>query len=104
MLDLLAHLGRDRAIWVGHDWAAPVVWSLASHHPEHCSAVGVAPRDHEVMVGCAAEKQLPLLDRMYKEYSAGAAPPVLEELAQLYAAPTGLWSWQENTITASIRV
>jgi pimeloyl-ACP methyl ester carboxylesterase len=22
MLDLLAHLGRDRAIWVGHDWAA----------------------------------------------------------------------------------
>jgi hypothetical protein len=22
MLDLLAHLGRERAIWVGHDWAA----------------------------------------------------------------------------------
>jgi len=39
MLDLLAHLGRDRAIWVGHDWGSPVVWSLASHHPEHCRAV-----------------------------------------------------------------
>jgi pimeloyl-ACP methyl ester carboxylesterase len=39
MLDLLAHLGRDRAIWVGHDWGSPVVWSLASHHPAHCSAV-----------------------------------------------------------------
>ena len=33
MLDLLAHVGRDRAIWVGHDWVSPVVWSLASHHP-----------------------------------------------------------------------
>jgi pimeloyl-ACP methyl ester carboxylesterase len=39
MLDLLAHLGRARAIWVGHDWGSAVVWSLASHHPDHCSAV-----------------------------------------------------------------
>jgi len=39
MLDLLAHLGRDRAIWVGHDWGSPVVWSLASHHPERCQAI-----------------------------------------------------------------
>ena len=39
MLDLLAHVGRDRAIWVGHDWVSPAVWSLASHHPEDCSAV-----------------------------------------------------------------
>ena len=26
MLDLLVHLGRDRAIWVGHDWGSAVVW------------------------------------------------------------------------------
>jgi pimeloyl-ACP methyl ester carboxylesterase len=39
MLDLLDHLGRERAIWVGHDWGSPVVWSLASHHPERCRAV-----------------------------------------------------------------
>ena len=34
MLELLAHLDADRAIWVGHDLGAPVVWNLASHHPE----------------------------------------------------------------------
>jgi pimeloyl-ACP methyl ester carboxylesterase len=39
MLELLAALGRDKAVWVGHDWGAPVVWSLASHHPERCVAV-----------------------------------------------------------------
>jgi pimeloyl-ACP methyl ester carboxylesterase len=39
MLDLLDHLGPERAIWVGHDWGSPVVWSLASHHPERCQAI-----------------------------------------------------------------
>ncbi len=40
MLELLQSLGHERALWVGHDWGAPVVWSLASHHPDAC--VGVA--------------------------------------------------------------
>jgi NAD(P)H-dependent FMN reductase len=35
------------------------------------------------------EKQLPLLDRMYKEYPKGEAPPVLEELAELYRSADG---------------
>jgi len=39
MLELLDHLGQRRAIWVGHDWGSPVVWSLASHHPDRCHAV-----------------------------------------------------------------
>src|SRR4030095_6215089 len=39
MLELLDALGRDKAVWVGHDWGSPVVWSLASHHPERCHAV-----------------------------------------------------------------
>jgi pimeloyl-ACP methyl ester carboxylesterase len=39
MLELLDSLGRNRAIWVGHDWGSPVVWSLASHHPERCFGV-----------------------------------------------------------------
>ncbi len=39
MLDLLDHLGTEKAIWVGHDWGAPVVWSLASHHPERCHGI-----------------------------------------------------------------
>ncbi len=39
MLELLDSLGRDAAIWVGHDWGAPVVWGIASHHPERCLGV-----------------------------------------------------------------
>ena len=39
MLELVNSLGIDRAIWVGHDWGAPVVWNIASHHPERCHGV-----------------------------------------------------------------
>ncbi len=39
LLALLDHLGQERAVWVGHDWGAPVIWSIASHHPERCHAV-----------------------------------------------------------------
>jgi soluble epoxide hydrolase / lipid-phosphate phosphatase len=39
MLELLGSLGRKSAVWVGHDWGSPVVWNLASHHPESCEAV-----------------------------------------------------------------
>lgn len=39
LLALLAHTGRDRAVWIGHDWGAGCVWSLAAHHPEVCVAV-----------------------------------------------------------------
>jgi pimeloyl-ACP methyl ester carboxylesterase len=39
MLALLASLGRDKALWVGHDWGSPVVWSMASHHPDRCEAI-----------------------------------------------------------------
>lgn len=39
MLDLLDSLGHRQALWVGHDWGAPVVWSLASHHPDRCLGV-----------------------------------------------------------------
>ena len=43
-------------------------------------------RGHEVMLVDAKECQLPLLDRMYKEYPKGQAPEVLERLAALYRA------------------
>jgi NAD(P)H-dependent FMN reductase len=35
------------------------------------------------------EKQLPLLDRMYKEHPKGEAPPLLEELADLFRRADG---------------
>ena len=39
MIALIDSLGRERAVWIGHDWGSPVVWNIASHHPERCSAV-----------------------------------------------------------------
>lgn len=39
MLELLDALGARKAIWVGHDWGSPVVWSIAQHHPGVCHGV-----------------------------------------------------------------
>lgn len=39
MVELLDSLGQKRALFVGHDWGSPVVWSIASHYPERCEAV-----------------------------------------------------------------
>jgi len=39
MIGLVDALGVEKAVWVGHDWGAPVVWSIASHHPERCHGV-----------------------------------------------------------------
>ena len=39
MLGLLDELGEERAVFVGHDWGAAVVWQLALAHPERVAAV-----------------------------------------------------------------
>ena len=39
MIGLVDALGVEKAVWVGHDWGAPVVWNVASHHPERCHGV-----------------------------------------------------------------
>ncbi len=39
MCGLLDALGEERAIFVGHDWGANVVWWLAATHPERVGAV-----------------------------------------------------------------
>ncbi len=38
MLDLADLLDVDRALWVGHDWGASVVWNIATHYPARCHA------------------------------------------------------------------
>ena len=62
MLELLDSLGHERAIWVGHDWGSPVVWSLASHHPERCHAVANLCVPY-IPEGFAPENFIPLVDR-----------------------------------------
>src|SRR5262245_25305528 len=62
MLDLLDALGQPRAVWVGHDWGSPVVWSLASHHPERCHGV-VSLCIPYFAKGFSPTNLLPLVDR-----------------------------------------
>ena len=69
MLELLDHLGHERALWVGHDWGTPVVWSLASHHADRCH--GVAGLCVPYLPGGFGHATLrPLIDRaLYPEDS-----------------------------------
>jgi pimeloyl-ACP methyl ester carboxylesterase len=62
MLELLDALGRDKAIWVGHDWGSPVVWALASHHPERCHGVANLCVPY-LADGFAPDTLVPLVDR-----------------------------------------
>jgi pimeloyl-ACP methyl ester carboxylesterase len=62
MLALLDHLGRSTAIWVGHDWGSPVVWSIAQHHPERCIAVASLCAPY-LPDGFALESLLPHVNR-----------------------------------------
>ncbi len=62
MIELLDALGRQRAVWVGHDWGSPVVWSLASHHPERCFAVANLCVPY-IPTGFAPATIVPLVDR-----------------------------------------
>ena len=61
MIELLDHLGAARAIWVGHDWGSPVVWNLASHHPDRCHGVANLCVPYGLEKGLDAI--LPLIDR-----------------------------------------
>jgi pimeloyl-ACP methyl ester carboxylesterase len=73
MLELARGLGCERAIWVGHDWGSPVVWSLAAHHPEACRAV-VSLCVPYFASGFTPKTLVPLVDRrIYDEvtYPAG---------------------------------
>jgi pimeloyl-ACP methyl ester carboxylesterase len=73
MTELLAGLGAERAIWVGHDWGSPVVWSLAAHHADLCSGV-VSLCVPYLSQGFALPNLIPLVDRRVypeAEYPAG---------------------------------
>ena len=67
MVELLGALRAKRAIWVGHDWGSPVVWSIAQHHPDLCHGVAnlCVPYQPE---GFAVETSARLADRnLYPE-------------------------------------
>jgi pimeloyl-ACP methyl ester carboxylesterase len=73
MLELLVSLGRERAVWIGHDWGSPVAWNIAAHHPEKTAGVASLCVPY-LAAGFTLENLLPLVDRaLYPEaeYPAG---------------------------------
>ncbi|MEM6440145.1 MAG: alpha/beta hydrolase [Pseudomonadota bacterium] len=73
MVELLDHLGAETAVWVGHDWGAPVVWAMAQQHPERVEAAAglCVPYLPE---GLSVESAAPLADReLYPEDRCPAA-------------------------------
>ncbi|MGB1884591.1 MAG: alpha/beta hydrolase [Gammaproteobacteria bacterium] len=73
LINLLDHLGHERAVWVGHDWGAPVIWSVASHRPERCFGVANLCVPYAVL-DKGIESAIELVDRsIYPEaqYPAG---------------------------------
>ncbi|MDX2205109.1 MAG: alpha/beta hydrolase [Hyphomicrobiaceae bacterium] len=73
MLELADALGIEKALWVGHDWGSPVVWALASHHPERCHALASLCVPY-LPGGLSPDARAPLIDRsVYPEdrYPAG---------------------------------
>ncbi|EKG19945.1 Alpha/beta hydrolase fold-1 [Macrophomina phaseolina MS6] len=51
MLALLQHLGRQKALWIGHDWGAGLVWGFAEQHPECCVGVTCMAVPYGVLTG-----------------------------------------------------
>ena len=101
MVELLGALGVKRAVWVGHDWGSPVVWSIAQHHPELCHGVAslCVPYQPE---GFAVETVVPLADRTV--YPADRFPAAQWDYQLFYrenfaAAQAGL----EGDIGATVR-
>lgn len=78
MLQLLQCLNRPNAIWIGHDWGAPVVWSIASHHPEVCRAIANLCVPYYPN-GFAPENLIPLVNR---------------DIYPLDSFPAGQWDYQ----------
>ena len=62
MIELLDTIGAERAVWVGHDWGSPVVWSIAQHHPNRCHGVANLCVPY-IPDGFAVESIIPLSDR-----------------------------------------
>jgi pimeloyl-ACP methyl ester carboxylesterase len=62
MIELMTALEREKAVWIGHDWGSPVVWSIGSHHPDKCFGVVNLCVPYFAKGFCPANF-LPLVDR-----------------------------------------
>ncbi len=62
MIELIDHVGLEKAVWVGHDWGAVTVWSIAQQHPERCHGIANLCVPY-IPEGFAPATLIPLADR-----------------------------------------
>ena len=106
MIELLDSLGMEKAIWVGHDWGAPVVWTIAQHYPERCHAVAALCVPY-IPSGFSPETIIPLADR--RVYPESQFPAAQWDYQLFYrenfdAAHTGFEANVRATVKALFRV
>ncbi|MFT4564751.1 MAG: pimeloyl-ACP methyl ester carboxylesterase [Gammaproteobacteria bacterium] len=105
LLALIDSLGREQAVWVGHDWGAPVVWSLASHHPDRCYAIANLCVPYRVLDN-GLDGALALVDRSVypkERYPAGQWEYQLFYQENFARAKSVFEANPTNTITALFR-
>ena len=105
MIELLDSFGREKAVWVGHDWGSPVVWDIASHHPDRCHGVANLCVPY-LPKGFAPENFLPLVDRtLYPEskFPAGQWEYQLFYQENFPAASAAFEASTRNTVKALFR-
>ena len=105
MIELLDRLGRERAVWVGHDWGSPVVWSIASHHPARCFGVANLCVPY-LSRGFAPVNFIPLVNRSVypeAEYPAGQWDYQLFYEENFAAARAAFEANARNTVKALFR-
>ena len=105
MVELIDHLGRDQAVWVGHDWGSPVVWSLAAHHADRCAAVANLCVPY-IPDGFVPDSLIPLVDRdLYpaQRYPAGQWDYQLYHLEQFERSRLALEADVRATVKALMR-
>ena len=105
MIELLDSLGREKVVWVGHDWGSPVVWDIASHHPDRCHGVASLCIPY-LPKGFALENFLPLVDRaLYpeNEFPAGQWEYQLFYQENFPAARAAFEANPRNTVKALFR-
>ena len=105
MIELLDSLGREKVVWVGHDWGSPVVWDIASHHPDRCHGVASLCIPY-LPKGFALENFLPLVDRaLYpeNEFPAGQWEYQLFYQENFAAACAAFEANPRNTVKALFR-
>lgn len=78
MIELLDSLGRERAMWVGHDLGVSVICALAQHHPERCAALANLCVPY-IPEGLSVEAVLPYVNR---------------DLYPIDEFPVGQWDYQ----------